>query len=56
MWQAACGGKGTDDLAAALLLLPDGFSLLPGDEILQVALHPHAHALHPPSEHRIIYG
>ncbi|CAL8462363.1 g1896 [Coccomyxa elongata] len=36
VWQAACGGKGAGDLAAPLLLLPDGFSLLPGDEILQV--------------------
>ena len=40
VWQASCGGKSAADLAAPLLLLPDGFSLLPGDEILQVAFNP----------------
>lgn len=36
VWQAACGGASTADLDAPMLLLPDGFSLLQGDGVLQV--------------------
>ena len=36
LWQRACGGT---SIAETLLLLPDGFSLLPGEGILQVRPH-----------------
>ncbi|KAK9906836.1 hypothetical protein WJX75_008813 [Coccomyxa subellipsoidea] len=36
LWQRACGGGSTAEMEAPLLLLPDGFSLLPGNGILQV--------------------
>ena len=36
LWQRACGGT---SIAETLLLLPDGFSLLPGEGILQVPPH-----------------
>ena len=32
MWQAACQRSGSSDLEAPLLLLPEGFSVLPGDD------------------------
>lgn len=39
LWQRACGGGSTAEMEAPLLLLPDGFSLLPGNGILQVCAH-----------------
>ena len=32
MWQAACQRGGSGGLEAPLLLLPEGFSVLPGDD------------------------